>query len=246
MKTDRGIRNMIKPDMISPDTLMVLVNAIHFKGNWTAGFKPRLTKHAKFFVSSSSTVKVPMMRQKNKFYWANLKSLASTMLELPYKGNRMVMQVLLPNDKDGLGGLEKKLKSQNLQEMFEKQKSKTTVNVKLPKFKAERTLLLRQHLVTMGMKNMFDDSLADFSGIDGTEQLFVSEVFHKTLIDVNEKGGEAAGAEINSILRNSVRSEIARTEKIIPFVANHPFIFYVRDKTTGMLLFQGRVSNPLQ
>merc|ERR1712002_118098 len=234
------IKHLIKADMLNALTRMVLVNAIYFKGDWESKFDQKLTKDQDFSVSPSDTVTVKMMMQERKFQWAYLESLASHMVELPYKGNRIVMQVLLPAEKHGLAELEKILKKYNVQELFEKESYETKVNIQLPKFKLEKTIPLTSHLNSLGLKDMFSEGLADFSGIDGTKQLFVSEVIQKAFIEVNEEGSEAAAAT-GAIMM--MRSMPAPPEQ---FIADHPFIFFIRDKTTGMLLFQGRVSNPSQ
>jgi len=232
------IQNLIKADMLNDLTRLVLVNAIYYKGDWASKFDPKLTKEQDFSVSPSSTVEVPMMKQENKFSWAYIETLASSMVEMPYKGDRIVMQVLLPGDRHGLGELEKMLINHNVQELFEKERYETKVMVQLPKFKLEQTIPLTDHLTTLGMKDMFIGGVADFSGIDGTKQLYVSSVIQKAFIEVNEEGSEAAAATGAVMM---MRSMPAPPEQ---FVADHPFIFYLRDKTTGMLLFQGRVVNP--
>eukprot|EP00092_Neocalanus_flemingeri_P069751 GFUD01085537.1.p1 GENE.GFUD01085537.1~~GFUD01085537.1.p1 ORF type:complete len:468 (+),score=155.40 GFUD01085537.1:327-1730(+) len=232
------IKHLIKADMLSALTRLVLVNAIYFKGDWAAKFDPQLTKKQNFSVSPTITVKMPMMIQEREFPWAYLDPLASTMVELPYKGDRIVMQVLLPEDRHGLGELEEKLNNYDVQELFAKASFETKVMVQLPKFKLEQRIPLTEHLITLGMKDMFTEGVADFSGIDGTRQLFISSVVQKAFIEVNEEGSEAAAATGAVMM---MRSMPAPPEQ---FVADHPFIFYVRDKTTGMLLFQGRVVDP--
>jgi len=234
------IKHLIKADMLNALTRLVLVNAIYFKGDWASKFDPKMTKDQDFSVSPSITVKVPMMMQERKFNWAYLETLASSMVELPYKGDRIVMQVLLPGERHGLQDLENKLKSQNVQELFEKESYETKVNIQLPKFKLEKSIPLTEHLTTLGMKDMFTEGSADFSAIDGTKQLFVSNVIQKAFIEVNEEGSEAAAATGAVMM---MRSMPAPPEQ---FVADHPFIFFLRDKTTGMLLFQGRVANPAE
>ena len=234
------IKHLIKKDMLSALTRLVLVNAIYFKGDWATKFDPKLTKEQDFSVSPSITVKASMMMQEKKFNWAYLETLASSMVELPYKGDRIVMQVLLPGERHGLGELEEKLENQNIQELFEKKSFVTKVNIQLPKFKLEQTIPLTEHLTNLGMKDMFSEGLADFSGIDGSKQLFVSNVVQKAFIEVNEEGSEAAAATAAVM---EMKCMPAPPEQ---FVADHPFIFFLRDKTTGMLLFQGRVVNPTE
>jgi len=234
------IKHLIKADMLNALTRLVLVNAIYFKGDWAAKFDPKLTMDKDFSDSPSSTVSVKMMMQERKFNFAHLDKLSSTMVELPYNGNRIVMQVLLPTKRHGLAEVEEIMKTQkvDINELFEEESINTKVNVQLPKFKLEKTISLTTHLKSMGMNDMFSDGVADFSGIDGTKQLYVSEVLQKAFIEVNEEGSEAAAATGAVMM---MRSMPAPPEQ---FIADHPFIFFIRDKTTGMLLFQGRVSNP--
>jgi len=234
------IQHLIKADMLNDLTRLVLVNAIYFKGDWAAKFDSKLTKDQDFAASPSLTVKVPMMRQEQKIQFANLEPLSSSMIELPYKGDRIVMQVLLPDESDGLEKLEEKLTKHKVQDLFEEARYETKVNIQMPKFKLEHRTSLTDHLTTLGMKDMFTGGVADFSGIDGTKQLYVSTVVQKAFIEVNEEGSEAAAATGAVMM---MRSMPAPPEQ---FVADHPFLFYLRDKTTGMLLFQGRVVNPLQ
>ena len=239
--TKDKIKHLIKEDMLSDLTRLVLVNAIYFKGDWAAKFDPKLTKEQDFFVNPSLTVKAPRMIKTMKFPMAYMKSLASTMVELPYNGDRIVMQVLLPKERYGMRELEDKLTSNNVHEMFKIVSSETKVRIQLPKFKLEKTIPLTDHLATLGMKDMFNPGVADFSGIDGTKELFVSTVVQKAFIEVNEDGSEAAAA--TKATMGVMMPMPAPPEQ---FVADHAFIFYIRDKTTGMLLFQGRVANPVE
>jgi len=234
------IQHLIKADMLNELTRLVLVNAIYFKGDWAAKFNSQLTKDHDFTASPSLTVKVPMMRQEQKIQFAALEPLSSTMIELPYKGDRIVMQVLLPDERNGLEKLEEKLTKHKVQDLFDEASYETKVNIQLPKFKLEHRTSLTDYLTTLGMQDMFTGGVADFSGIDGTKQLYVSSVVQKAFIEVNEEGSEAAAATGAVVM---MRSMPAPPEQ---FVADHPFLFYLRDTTTGMLLFQGRVVNPLQ
>merc|ERR1719244_445726 len=236
-RTRDEIKDLIQPDMINGDTRMVLVNAMYFKSNWAKKFDR--TEPMKFHISPSSSVAVPMMRKSEEIFYASLNSLSSTMIELPYKGNRIVMQVLLPNTKYGLVGLEDKLKNVDIHELFEKEKEKTEVIIGLPKFKQENTVQLNKQLSMLGLNNMFYP-LADFSGISDVSGLHVSQVVQKAFIEVNEEGTEAAAAT------GAVAVAFSGPVNESFFIADHPFIFFIRDKETGILLFQGRVINPLK
>jgi len=236
--TRQKIQHLIKEDMLTAETQMVLVNAIYFKGDWALKFDPAFTKEADFYVSNTKTVQVPMMKQEKKFKWAKLDSFQSHMVELPYKGDRIVMQIVLPIERAGLANLEDQLKNQDIQKDFEKESYETKLNLQIPKFKLEKRLPLTDVLTELGMKDMFLQGKADFSGVDGTKMLYVSEIVQKAFIEVNEEGSEAAAAT-GAVLMS--RSMPLPPE---PFHADHPFVFFIRDTKTGMLLFQGRVVNP--
>ena len=179
-----------------------------------------------------------MMRQTKKFEFAILDDLSASMLELPYTGDRLSLQILLPRKGNNLAALEQKLRTVDLQQLFDSNRGEEKVAVTLPKFKLEQTIPLTDHLQKLGMTDMFVGGKADFSAIDGSRNLYVSEVVQKAFIEVNEEGSEAAAATGMGMM---MRSMPAPPQE---FVVDHPFIFYIRDKLTGMLLFQGRVANP--
>merc|ERR1712025_901092 len=179
------------------------------------------TQKEKFFVSSNKNVNADMMKIKEDFDFAELDSFQSKMVELPYKGDRIVMQIALPNEKTGLAVLESKMSEGDISKMFEEKKRNTKLLVKMPKFKISQ-----------------EAEPADFSGIDGTRNLYVAFVKQKVFIEVNEEGSEAAAASGMGMM---MRSMPLPPEE---FTVDHPFIFFIRDKLTGMLLFQGRISDP--
>ena len=216
---------------------LVLANALYFKGDWATKFDAKRTKTAQFY-NGDGEVEVEMMQLERKFYWATVSSLDCAVLELPYKGDRIVMQILLPNQRTaGLADLESKLQSVDLQKLFDEEKFNTKVNVKLPKFKISKSLSLAEPMAELGMKDMFTGK-ADFSGIDGSKKLYVSAIVQKVFVEVNEEGSEAAAATGAVMM---MRSMPLPPEQ---FLADHPFLFQIRDKLTGMLLFQGRVVDP--
>jgi len=236
-KTRDHIKNLINPSMLDALTRLVLVNAIYFKSEWLTKFGK--AKEAKFSIGSSSKVRVPMMKKVDNVFYAKMDKLSSTMIELPYKGDRIVMQVLLPNDKNGLTELENTLKSVNIHNLFEKEKQKRKVVIQLPKFKMETTLTLNDDLKSLGLVDMFS-AAADFSDINQNEPLQVSHVIQKAFIEVDEEGTTAAAATAAIIQTRSMQRPPPS------FIADHPFIFYLRDKTTDMLLFHGKLTNPLK
>ena len=161
-------------------------------------------------------------------------------LELPYKGKKLSMVILLPDEIDGLADLETHLTSEHLNSLsisFGMMKTRTTVS--LPKFKLEHECNLTRTLSELGMPDMFVQRAADFSVIDGTRDLYVSAVIHKAFINMDEKGSEAKAATAMTI--NHVLSSGPIT---MEFTADHPFLFMIRENETGSILFLGRMVAP--
>lgn len=253
--TQSKIKDLIKPDMLNSLTRLVLVNAIYFKGDWASKFDIKktadevglfhihniqLNQHIlqDFHLDDGSTKKVPMMRQTKKFEFAILDELSASMLELPYTGDRLSLQLVLPRRGNNLAALEQKLRTADLQQLFDSNRGEEKVAVTLPRFKLEQTISLTDQLQQLGMTDMFVGGKADFSAIDGSRNLYVSEVVQKAFIEVNEEGSEAAAATGAVMM---MRSMPMPPEE---FRADRPFLFFLRDKLTGMLLFQGRVADP--
>jgi serpin B len=157
-------------------------------------------------------------------------------LEMPYKGDALSMVVLLPEKADGLGDLEKSLSAEKIDGWL-KALRQEKVEVYLPRFQMTVRFELSRTLAEMGMPLAFSRG-ADFSGMDGTKDLFISNVIHKAFVDVNEKGTEAAAATA------VVMTLGAMPEPPPVFRADHPFLFLIRDKKSGSILFMGRLVNP--
>jgi len=236
--TKEKIEDLIDKDSINALTRLILVNAVYFKGDWETKFNAKHTKKDEFFVSNNKNVNADMMKIEESFDFAELDGIQSKMVELPYKGDRIVMQILLPNEKTGLAAVETKMSEVDINKMFEENKRETKLLVKMPKFKSSYESELSEGLKKMGMTDMFEAGTADFSGIDGTRNLYVAFVKQKVFIEVNEEGSEAAAATGMGMM---MRSMPLPPEQ---FTVDHPFIFFIRDKLTGMLLFQGRISDP--
>ncbi len=214
-------------------TRLVLVNAVYFKGKWEHEFKPTDTRQdGEFFVDAVRTVRTPMMSLHGGFKLAERDDLQ--VIELPYKGGRVSMLVLLPAKKDGLPALEKVLTPQNLAK-WTADMALAYLPVDLPKFTMEKPVDLGGALRALGMPDAFSVQ-ADFSGMDGTHWLYVSEVAHKAVIEVDESGTMAA-ARSGVVL--SAKCAITTL-----FRADHPFIFIIRENATGSILFIGRVTDP--
>jgi serpin B len=231
-KTANKIKDLLKPGILSSDTCLVITNAIFFKGTWVHQFAKENTQVGAFTTLAGNTVDVAFMRQTAGFGFYENSTLK--LLEMPYKGDRIAMTILLPLQADGLPGLERALSTGRIERWLNGM-VETAVDVKLPKFAFTSEFELSSALKSLGMVEAFKPG-ADFSGMTGFIELFISAVVHKALVDVNEKGTVAAGATAIVFDRTSMpQSE---------FHADHPFLFLIRDTTTGAILFMGRVADP--
>jgi serpin B len=196
----------------------------------------RSTSDEPFHISSAETVKVPMMHQTEKF--AYVASDGVQVLSLPYgRDFSLSMVVLLPGKIDGLADLEIRLSRAFLKKLFAAMEAHEVI-VQLPRFKMASEFRLAEVLAAMGMPLAFSGQ-ADFSGMSARERLFISAMVHKTVIDVNEKGTEAAAAT-----NFGGSSAYGRPEQPVEFRADHPFVFLIWDRRTKSILFLGRLVNP--
>ncbi|MBN1268472.1 MAG: serpin family protein [Kiritimatiellae bacterium] len=233
-KTKNRIKDLIPAGALNALTRLVLVNAIYFKGDWAEQFDEALTQDAPFRLSAGERVNAPLMNRKGDYHYAETD--LAQVLELPYVGNDLSMIVLLPRDPDGLPALEAALKAKDLGAWIAGLRKREVV-VFLPKFKMTSQFNLAKTLAAMGMPGAFGGG-ADFSGMDGTRELFISEVIHKAFVEVNEEGTEAAAATA-VVMRMTAVAQPPPT-----FRADHPFVFLIRERATNAILFMGRVANP--
>jgi serpin B len=234
-RTRDKIKDMIKRGVLKPSTTLVLTNAIYFKGNWASPFDPKQTLDEPFILHDGKKTEVPMMHQKAEFGYLEADDLQ--ILELPYEGKSIAMLVLLPRKHDGLPALEKKLNAGRVDEWCGKLRTREVI-VALPKFKLTCEFELTKTLPAMGMTDAFGGK-ADFSGMTGRRDLFIGAVLHKAFVDVNEEGTEAAAATAVMMERTAVMPNPPPV-----FRADHPFVFVIRDRETGSVLFVGRAMNP--
>lgn len=238
-QTNNKIKELIKPGVLDAMTRLVLTNAIYFKGNWARQFEKARTAKAPFWPEGIDKSKLPpmvdMMNQTAEFGYMETDTFQG--LELPYVDDELSMIILLPKEFDGLLEFEKSFASENLSQWLAKLRKRKVV-VSVPKFKATSQFSLASVLTSMGMKDAFSTN-ADFSGINGKRDLFISAVVHKAYVDVNEEGTEAAAATGVAMKLTSVGPT-----QIPVFKADHPFLFLIRDNHTGSILFIGRVVNP--
>jgi serpin B len=235
-KTNNKIKDLISKGTLDKMTRLVLTNAIYFKGNWEKQFNKDRTKDAPFTLLSGEKVDAPMMNQKAEFKYMETEDFQA--LELPYVDDELSMVILLPRQFDGLPEFEKELAIENLSEWLGKL-HKCEVIVSVPKFEMTSQFGLASVLKSMGMIDAFSLGRADFSGMNGKKDLFISAVIHKAYVDVNEEGTEAAAATAVTMKMTSVGPT-----RMPVFRADHPFLFLIRDNVSGSILFIGRVVNP--
>ncbi len=232
-KTHERIDEII--DQIPAEAVMYLINAIYFKGTWTYEFDPEETADKAFFPESGQSFQTPAMRQQSDLnYFSNDQF---QLLELPYGDKDFSMLVFLPAGQNTCADILAELDNENWNS-WTRQLAETEVVVQLPKFTFETSLLLNDALSDMGMEIAFSDG-ADFTGINPAGNLFISRVLHKTFIDVNEEGTEAAAVTAVEVSFTSVDPD-----QPVHFIANRPFLFAIRENSTGSILFMGRLSEP--
>nr|XP_009934806.1 PREDICTED: serpin A3-7-like [Opisthocomus hoazin] len=242
-KTEGKIRNLLAEGVLDSMTRLVLVNAIYFKGNWETQFDKESTVEMPFHINKKETKPVQMMFKKDRFNMTYIGDFKTQILELPYVGNELSMLILLPNaiqdESTGLEALERELTYEKLIDWINPEMMDCTeVKVSLPRFKLEEDYDLKPLLSSMGMPDAFDLSKADFSGISAGRELALSEVVHKSFVEVNEEGTEAAAATAGVMM--------LRCALIVPeFTADHPFLFFIRHNKTSSILFCGRFCGQL-
>jgi serpin B len=234
-QTNGKIKDLIGPGVLNAMTRLVLTNAIYFKGNWASQFEKDRTRDQPFTLVDGKQVQVPMMNQQARFGYAETDALQA--LEIPYVGDELSMVVLLPRKTDGIKELQEQLTGENLSKWLG-QIGKREVIVWMPKFKMTDKFDLSKTLQSMGMTDAFTQR-ADFSGMAGNRDLLISAVIHQAYVDINEEGTEAAAATGVTVSLTSVGPQTTPV-----FRADHPFLFLIRDKPSGSILFLGRAMNP--
>ena len=232
-ETEGRIKDLIPQGAISEMTRLVLTNAIYFNAAWQYPFEEDMTSPGVFHLVDGSEVSVPMMEQQESFTYA--KGDNYQVVELPYDGRELSMVILLPNSGQ-FEEFEKSITYQQVKDILEDLEGRE-VRLKMPKFEFDSSFSLKKTLTEMGMPVAFSGD-ADFSGMTGNKDLFISDVIHKAFVSVDEAGTEAAAA-------TAVIMELsAMPEEPIEVTLDRPFIFFIRDIETNTILFVGRVMNP--
>ena len=236
-KTKKKIPELLGKRVLGPTTRLVLCNALYFKGEWYSTFDRERTRKDDFWVTSDKGIKVDMMRKNGWFRYKDFGIFEA--VELMYGGEKLSMIIFLPKNTDGISELEKDLTGENLNKWINDVLNgpRKYLTIGLPKFKIGKSFELKKQLQQIGIKTAFGN--ADFSGIDGKRDLFISAVVHKSIIEVNETGTEAAAAT------GVVMAKSISFKKSKEFIVNHPFVFVIVEKSTQTVLFMGKIVNPL-
>ncbi len=226
-ETNGKIKNAL--ESISPDEVMFLINAIYFKANWTSQFDPDATNETTFLLANGQSVEVPTMTAKVKHWMAYDETLKAQIIELPYGNENYAFTMIMPDSPSDINGLAAKIDVNTLNNTL----ADSTTYVRelyLPKFQLEFKSNLKNVLVNMGMplgglNNLFKEE----------RPLAISKVIHQSFLEVNEEGSEAAAVTIIGIETTSVSPSTR---------VNQPFIFLIRERNSGTILFSGKLLDP--
>lgn len=240
-KTNNMIKKLVTK--LPPNAVCTILNAVYFNGTWAKVFEEDRTQAKPFHLAEGKTVNVPTMRQTDTFQLAKLD--AVDVLVLPYKGHDLRLMVVVPHDIEGLQAYEKTL---DITEYKRIAKAAQTapgkrLNLSLPTFKIEAKASLKKSFGALGMESAFSAENADFGAMLGKEtapgKIWISDILHKAVIDVTEKGTEAAAATAVMMATTA-----ARIDKPIEFTVDRPFLYLLVDRRTDAILFMGRVCDP--
>ena len=238
-ETSDKIKSLLPAGSLDASTRLVLVNAVYFKGAWSAKLDPKATRPASFFVDGATPRDVPTMHATLAAAYAETPS--AQVLELPYAGAKaggpaLVMDIVLPKERQGLGAVEDAFVKGGLAGFVGSLAPRDHIALSLPRAKLSSAFDLAAGLGALGMGVAFG-AAADFSGMSTSEPLYLSKAVHQAFVDINEEGTEAAAATgVVMVPKALVRGPV--------FNADHPFLFAIRDAASGAILFVGRVVDP--
>ncbi|VDI60868.1 antithrombin III [Mytilus galloprovincialis] len=229
-QTDGKIEDLIKKDWLNQNTVMFIINAVYFKATWKRQFPPENTKKENFYLPNNNTIEVEMMN--NGMFIKYFRGIDFSAVALPFKGGNFDMVFILPNEKHGLPNIEAKITPKFLSSISAGFIT-TFAIICIPKFKLQTEFDLTNELPKLGVKDIFDQAKANFSNLinEKREGVYVDVAVHKAVFNVNEAGVEGAATTVIGFSLRSVR---------LQFKANKPFLFYVRDIKSGLILFIGR------
>lgn len=223
---------------LDPMTRLLILNAVYFKGVFRHKFDKKLTKKEIFFNGGTEETKTELMKRVGRFNYTEIEELDCKLLEIPYSGEQISLYIVLPNEKQGLNDLYNKLKDMEPIDEAIAQLRVRQVSAAIPKFRKDFSYVLNKLFTDLGMKSVFSKK-ADLSAINGNKNLFVSKFIHKSFVDMSEEGTEAAAV---SAVQISAKSLQINKPKLTQFRADHPFLFFIRNKINGIIFFCGQIN----
>ncbi|WOG81756.1 hypothetical protein DCAR_0100907 [Daucus carota subsp. sativus] len=247
--TNNLVKQILPPNSVGRDTKLILANALYYKGTWSSEFDASRTMHFDFHLLNGQLVQVPFMTRTKKRELSAFDGFK--VLKLPYKQGgtqssgepSFSMYIYLPNAKDGLPALVERAGSES--GFLDRYIPYQEINAGMfwiPKFKFEYEIELSEALKSLGLASPFDPNVGLMQIVDNFRPLFVSKIYHKSFIEVDESGTEAAAATVAVMLLGGFAP--SRQEFRIDFVADHPFLYVIREDKTGIVQFIGQVLNP--
>lgn len=241
-ETEGKITKLIAPGALTPEARLVLTDAVYFKARWSKQFRPDDKEEWPFHITSRRVIQAKMMFLTDDLWLAKLDGFR--LLDVPYLGGAS-MVILLPDRIDGLANVEAEVTARKLDNWIDGIKNTTPVQLGLPKFTNRSTFNMSSALRALGLRRAFDRHLADFTGIANVpgHRLYISKVVHQAYVAVDEGGTEAAAATATIMAPAGARC-CSDGPVYVPFIADHPFLYLVRDDVTGDILFMGRMDDP--
>ena len=236
--TGGKIADLLPAGSVTPTTRLVLANAVYLKADWATPFATGSTRPGPFHFDPKQAADVPMMHLAPQPV-ALSRTDAADVFELPYRGDRLAMLVVVPKAVDGLAAVERALTG-DVVRGWAAALAPARATVAMPKFTARAGYDLVGPLTAMGMADAFDVARADFSAMADGERFSIGGVFHKTFVAVDEQGTEAAAATGLTMRATAVRVQ----QPPVPLVVDRPFLYLIRDRQTGSVLFIGRCVDP--
>jgi serine protease inhibitor len=224
-------------DSIDPETMMFLINAIYFNGDWTYEFDKDKTRADVFYKSTSDKVSCTLMNQQNEFAYLSRSDLQA--IDLPYSNGQFSMLVLLPQPDVSIDDVVQNLSAQSIAGILS-DLAKAKGSLYLPKFKMRYDKSLNDVLAKMGMSVAFSPSAADFTRINKEGGLYISDVRHNSYIDVDEQGTEAAAVTVVEVVGTSIGGPSAGFIMRV----DRPFLFLIHERHSNTVLFIGKIVNP--
>ncbi|XP_073659976.1 serpin I2 isoform X4 [Tursiops truncatus] len=231
------IKDIFSGEEFGPLTRLVLVNAIYFKGDWKQKFRKEDTRLMNFTQKYGATVEIPMMKTllRTKYGYFSESSMNYQVLELPYKGDEFSLIIILPAEDVNIEEMEKLITAHQILQWFSEMQEEE-VEISLPRFKVEQKLDFKEALYSLNITEIFSAG-CDLSGITDSSEVYVSQVMQQVFFEINEDGSEAA---TSTGIHIPVIMSLPRNQ----FIANHPFLFILKNNPTDSILFMGRVTNP--